>query len=75
MSNLYYGNRYTSLQNNNIKFYIAEPKTPLDNQLQYKSHIVRNLFLSRPNKPEELKESLDTQKSPQPEVTVGKSTG
>ena len=36
----------------NIKFYIAEPKMPLDNQLQYKSHIVRNLFLSRPNKPE-----------------------
>ena len=71
MSNLYYGNRYTSLQNNNIKSYIAEPKTPLDNQLQYKSHIVRNLFLPRPNKPEELKESLDTQKSPQPDVTVG----
>ena len=45
--------------NNNTKFYIAEPKTPLDNQLQYKSHIVRNLFLSRPNKPEELR-SLDT---------------
>ena len=36
MSNLYYGNRNTFLQNNNIKFYIAEPKTPLDNQLQYK---------------------------------------
>ena len=29
-----------------IKFYIAVPKTPLDNQLQYKSHIARNLFLS-----------------------------
>ena len=39
------------------------------------SHIVRSLFLSRPNKPEELKEILDTQKSPQPDVTVGKSTG
>ena len=50
-----------SYKTTNIKFYIAEPKTPLDNQLQYKSHIVRNLFLSRPNKPEELKESLDTQ--------------
>ena len=48
---------------------------PLNNQLQYKSHIVRNLFLSRPNRPEELKESLDTQKSPQPDVAVGKSTG
>ena len=35
------------------------PKTPLDNQLQYKSHIVRNSFLPRPNKPEELR-SLDT---------------
>ena len=60
-----------SYKTTNIKFYIAEPKTPLDNQLQYKSHIVRKLFLPRPNKPEELKESLDTQKSPQPDVTVG----
>ena len=33
-----------------IKFYITVPKTPLDNQLQYKSHIVRNSSLSRPNK-------------------------
>ena len=47
------------LHNKNTKFFIAEPKTPLDNQPQYKSHIVRNLFLSRPNKPEELR-SLDT---------------
>ena len=38
-----------------IKFYIAVPKTPLDNQLQYKSHIVRNSSLSRPNKPDQLK--------------------
>ena len=53
----------------NIKFYIAEPKTPLDNQLQYKSHIVRNLFLSRPNKPEELRK-FGHPKSPQPDVTV-----
>ena len=65
MSNLYYGNRYTFLQNNNIKFYIAEPKTPLDNQLQYKSHIVRNLFLPRLNKPEELRQ-FGHPKSPQP---------
>ena len=52
MSKLYYGDRYTFLQNNkgqnlyygnrytpykqNIKFNIAEPKTPPDNQLQYK---------------------------------------
>ena len=43
-----------------IKFYIAVPKTPLNNQLQYKSHIARNLFLSRLNKPEELRQ-LDTQ--------------
>ena len=55
----------------NIKFYIPEPKTPLDNQIQYKSHIVRNLFLPRPSEPEELKESLDTQKPPQPDVTFG----
>ena len=60
-----------SYKTTNIKFYIAEHKMPLDNQLQYKSHTVRNLFLPRPNKPEELKESLDTQKSPQPDVTVG----
>ena len=53
-----------------IKFYIAEPKTPLDNQLQYKSHIVKNLFLSRPNKPEELRK-FGHPKSPQPDVTVG----
>ena len=43
-----------------IKFYIAVPKMPLNNQLQYKSHIARNLFLSRLNKPEELRQ-LDTQ--------------
>ena len=49
-----------------IKFYIAVPKTPLDNQLQYKSHIVRNLFLSRLNKPEELRQ-LGHPKSPQPD--------
>ena len=42
---------------------------PLDNQLQYKSHIVRNLFLSRPNKPEELRK-FGHPKSPQPDVTV-----
>ena len=48
--NLYYGNRYTPYKQN-IKFYIAEPKTPLDNQLQYKNHIVRNLSLPRPSKP------------------------
>ena len=53
-----------------IKFYIAEPKTPLDNQLQYKSHIVKNLFLSRPNKPKELRK-FGHPKSPQPDVTVG----
>ena len=90
MSKLYYGDRYTFLQNNkgqnlyydnrytpykqNIKFYIAEPKTPLDNQLQYKNHIVRN-YLSPGPANQELKEILDTQKSPQPDVTVGKSTG
>ena len=49
----------TLIYNNNTKFYIAEPKTPLENQSQYKSHIVRNLFLSRPNKSEELR-NLDT---------------
>ena len=27
-----------------IKFYIAVPKTPLNNQLQYKSHIARNII-------------------------------
>ena len=64
-----------SYKTTNIKFYIAEPKMPLDNQYSTHSHIVRNLFLYRPNKPEELKEILDTQKSPQPDVTVGKSTG
>ena len=65
-----------SYKTTNIKFYIAELKIPLDNQLQYKlSHIIRNLFLSRPNKPEELKEILDTQKSPQPDVAVEKSRG
>ena len=65
-----------SYKTTNIKFYIAEPKTPLDNQLQSKlSHILRNLFLSRSDKPEGLKEILDTQKSPQPDVAVGKSTG
>ena len=42
-----------------IKFYIAVPKTPLNNQLQYNSHIARNLFLSRLNKPE--LRQLDTQ--------------
>ena len=50
-------------------------KTPLDNQLQYKSHIVRNLFLSRPNKPEELKRKFGHPKSPQPDVTVGNQQG
>ena len=55
--------------NNNTKFYIAEPKMPLDNQLQYNSHIVRNLILSRPNKPEELR-MFGHQKSPQPDITV-----
>ena len=43
-------------------FYIAVPKTPLDNQLQYKSHTVRNVFHSRPNKPEELRQ-LENPKS------------
>ena len=37
-----------SYKTTNIKFYIAEPKTPLDNQLQYKSHIVRKLFSPDP---------------------------
>ena len=68
MSNLYHGNRYTSLQTTITKFYIAEPKTPLDNQLQYKSHIVRNLFLSRHNKPR--KKKVGHPKSPQPDIPV-----
>ena len=49
-----------------IIFYIAVPKTPLDNQLQYKSHTVRNLVHSRPNKPEELRQ-FGNPKSPQPD--------
>ena len=49
-----------------IKFYIAVPQTPLDNQLQYKSHIVRNSSLSRPNKPEELRQ-FGHPKSPLPD--------
>ena len=49
-----------------IKFYIAVPKMPLDNQLQYKSHIVRNSSLSRLNKPEELRQ-FGHPKSPQPD--------
>ena len=69
MSNLYHSNCYTSLQTTITKFYIAEPKTPLDNQLQYKSHIVRNLFLSRHNKPEELRK-FGHPKSPQQDVAV-----
>ena len=40
----------------NTKFYIAEPKTPLENKLQYKSCTVESLFLSRLNKPEELRQ-------------------
>ena len=52
-------NATLSYKTTNIKFYIAELKIPLDNQLQYKlSHIIRNLFLSRPNKTEELNENL-----------------
>ena len=50
------------------KFYIAEPKTPLDNQLQYKSHIVRNLFLSRHKKPRTKK--VGHPKLPQPDIPV-----
>ena len=50
---------FTFFQRTNIKFYIVEPKTPLDNQLQCRlSHINRKLFLSRPHKPEGLKEIL-----------------
>ena len=41
---------------------------PLDNQLQYKSHIVRNLFLSRYNKPRTKK--VGHPKSPQPDIPV-----
>ena len=41
-----------SYRSGNTKFYIAEPKTPLENKLQYKSCTVVNLFLSRLNKPE-----------------------
>ena len=40
-----------SYRSGNTKFYIAEPKTPLENKLQYKSYTVGNLSLSRPNKP------------------------
>ena len=35
LANLNYGNLYTPYKQN-IKFYIAEPKMPLDNQLQLK---------------------------------------
>ena len=49
----------------NIKIYIVEPTTPLDNQLECGlSHLNRKLFLSRPHKPEGLKE-----------IALGKSTG
>ena len=66
----------TSFKRTNIKFYIVEPTTPLENQLQCRlSHLNRKLFLSRPHKPEGLKEILKHPKSPQPDIAVGKSTG
>ena len=53
-----------SYRSGNTKFYIAEPKTPLENKLQHKSCTVENLFLSRLKKPEELRQ-LGHPKSPQ----------
>ena len=69
MSNLYYGNCYASLQTN-IKFYIAEPKMPLDNQLQYKSHIIKFISLQA-QQTRRTKRKFGHPKSPQPDVTVG----
>ena len=54
-----------SYRSGDIKFYIGEPKTPLENKLQHKSYTVKNLFLSRLNKLEELRQ-LRHPKSPQP---------
>ena len=54
-----------SYRSGNTKFYIAEPKMPLENKLQHKSCTVENLFLSRLNKAEELRQ-LGHPKSPQP---------
>ena len=54
-----------SYRSGDTKFYIAEPKMPLENKLQHKSCTVENLFLSRLNKPEELRQ-LGHPKSPQP---------
>ena len=51
-----------------IKFYIAEPKTPLDNQLQYKSNIVKK-FISL--QAQQTRRKFGHPKSPQPDVTVG----
>ena len=48
----------------NTKFYVVEPTTHLDNQLQCRlSHLNRKLLLSRPNKPEGLKRNFETPKS------------
>ena len=54
-----------SYRSGDTKFYIAEPKTPLENKLQHKSYTVENLFISRLNKSEELRQ-LRHPKSPQP---------
>ena len=55
----------------NIKSYIVEPTTPLDNQLQcILNHLNKKLFLSRPHKPEGLKEILK-----HPKVTTTRCSG
>ena len=54
----------------NVKFYIAEPKTPLDNHTEQIEQHIRKLFLPRLDKSECLKEELKYQKSPQADATI-----
>ena len=54
----------------NVKFYIAEPKTPLDNHTeQIEQHIRKTISPTGLTNLNVLKEELKYQKSPQFEVT------
>ena len=45
------------------KFYIAQPKTPLDNHTEQIEQHIRKLFLHRLDKPEVLKKIWSTKKN------------